>query len=235
MLAQNIDKTKPAQKKGLSQYGTSHINNLKLNYIQRSLYSKDESVAFLNCTFTDHPLKEIEFILFNQICNIIEEGLTEGFILNINPIAETGILLKEFLDGKITKTDNFISGLQKHGLSENTYYNCLCLRILDSESGVVLSKFITANIHYYLPNTFVCTLDNDIILLHCSSNKEQIYTALTDLKNLLQGCNYFIGISNTFTDIENIKYYYYQAQIAIDSHLKSDTANNMFFFFQFFI
>lgn len=229
MLAQNIDQVKPSLKKGESQSGTCHIENTTFNFIQRNIYMTDESIGLVNCTDTNHPIKEVEHLLLDQLCNLIEDHLTEGFLLKSNTSAKASNLLKCILEGKHTKSADLAAHFSKMELQEKYSFTCLCLHVLDNESGNILSKFFSANLHHYLPNSILCTLGSNIVILLYSTNINEHPKMIECFKELLKGCTYELGISNSFYNIENVKYYYEQSLIAINVQYK--TADNSLYFF----
>ena len=76
-----------------------YLRIITFNFIQRNLYINGQSIGLINCTDTNHPLKEIEFLLVNKLCDLIEESLTEDFILRTDSSVEIGTLLKNILEG----------------------------------------------------------------------------------------------------------------------------------------
>lgn len=226
MLTQNIDKIKPSLKKGECQYGTSYINDLEFNFIQRNIYIQEQSIGLLNCTDTHHPLREIEFLLVNKLCDIIENTSAENWITKHNDKTEASSLLKSVLQGKHNKLPDLISNLQKTEISSNNYFSCICLRILDKESGIILSKFFSVNIYHYLSEAIVCTIENDIIILLHSTSKSKNTNIINEFEKLLDGCKYQIGVSNHFQNIEDIIHYFHQAIISIDMQCKLKIKNS---------
>lgn len=230
MLAQNIDTIKPFLAKGVSQYATSQINDLKFNYVQRSIYSDNQQIGLVNCTDTSHPLKEIEILLLNKLCDIIEKSLTEGWLLEGNHRTKINSYLKSILTGDSLKLQKFASYLNEKKLLNDCCYLCLCLRIKDVGSSTFLSDFFSVHFHHYFPDSFLCVIDSNIIILFCSSNNNVHNDNIDLLNKYLSGCQYQIGISNPFYSIEDIIHYYHQALIAIDSkHELSSTINICYF------
>lgn len=216
LIAQNIDQLKPEKRKGVVCHKISSAYPRQYHCLQRELFIKDECIAIVNCVDIHHPLREIEYLLVNKLCDILEEALQEGCVWNYEAVIKIRNSFQALLNKEIISRNKLISHLSEYNIIEPYHFTCFVIRLSDTDSSIIMLKFLAAHIGYYLQNAFVTSKNSDIVIYIHTKDTNNLHNMIENFQKILIGCSYKIGISNTFDDLENALFYYLQASTAID-------------------
>jgi hypothetical protein len=178
-----------------------------------------------------HPLLATEQLLLETLCRSVEKVLSDICIIDSNTdIYRIRFLLNDILSGNVFSRDYCNEKLQKNGILPGSPFICVCVRPINEDVQGVLLSAIRSQVGEYIHNTFVLSKNNDIVLFINMKSINDISHLPDKLNLLFNQSRYKVGMSHTFYNIEEAKYYYEQAHIAIEYAIKGKTANYLISF-----
>jgi|GEM_PF-1484411 len=217
--------------RGIARYETAVTHARTFHIILRDLFAGDECVASLSCSDYDHPLRSIEWLLVNRLGDIIERLMQDGFVQNIEHIKDIRRMFQSLLEGQNLRREDCLSLFQKHNLSGNDCFICICMRLQDERPQFLMISTLRTKINRYLHDTYINHYKSNIVLFIHIFEEQPVQAAIEQLEKMIfSDCKYKIGVSNEFSDIENARHYYHQSCIAINMGSSTDPESHVYHF-----
>lgn len=170
---------------------------------------------FMGCVWfkeTYRPFRDSDFYLANHFFLSFEKAFLQYLLYTERKESQKVLVLQKLLDGKDLKSEEAaVFSLQK-----NQHWMCFCLR---ENTGMkyMPRDYMHASVNALMPDSiFAVFRNNAIVGLLCiqEDNTDPENDVYLQFRLFSERMGYIGGISNSFTDIQKIRYYLQQAEFA---------------------
>lgn len=230
-ISNNIDLMKKPTIPGMVYRMVCHTNRSTYEIMLIAVFVDKKKYATISISNNAHPLLATEQLLLEALCCSIEKVLTDNVIIGSSTYPQRiRLLLQDILSGNTLSRDYCNDKLIKNGIVPGSPFICVCVRPINMNVQEILLSSIRSKIDKYIHNTYVLHKNNDIILFINLKSTDDINSLPDNLNLLFSHDIYKVGMSHTFNNIEEAKYYYEQAHIAIEYAIQKKTANYLISF-----
>lgn len=230
-ISNNIDLMKKPMIPGMVYRMVCHTNRSTYEIMHTAVFVDEKKYATISISNNAHPLLATEQLLLEALCCSIEKVLTYNVIIGSSTYPQRiRLLLQDILSGNTFSRDYCNDKLIKNGIVPGSPFICVCVRPINMNVQEILLSSIRSKIDKYIPNTYVLHKNNDIILFINLKSADDINSLPDNLNLLFSHDIYKIGMSHTFNNIGEAKYYYEQAHIAIEYAIRKKTSNYLISF-----
>ena len=175
----------------------------------RNIFIGNEFVGFITMILV-RRIREVYKDWFDIACGVILDWIT--LYMQQNEILLRQEILSELLGGKQEHFDRFTNSMQTVGWKERDRKNLLLLRCISDTLN--MNQHIAKVLNQESNALYAIEYQNDIAVLM----NDELMPAKKfseEIAPLLQKSGYYGGVSDYFTDTENLYQYYLQARIAL--------------------
>lgn len=216
-ISNNYDMLEKPMIPGTVYRGICRTNRYTYEVMIIAVFVNKKKYATIAISNSAHPLQVTYQLLLQALCYSIEKALTDRVVISsIKDVHRIRLLLQDILSGNSYSADYCNDKLRKNGIMPGTLFVCICVRPTNIDVQEILLTSIRSQIGEYIQNTYVLSKDDYIVLFINLKSIDELTELPKKLKLLFVQDLYKIGMSRTFYDFENAKYYYEQALIAIN-------------------